>query len=81
MGWYAVEVLCFECGQLHRAASHLQIAGCPTGSGLVTERHGDRPLPPALAELLRNALWCSEAGQYVLIGDPARVFVTPREQW
>ena len=78
---YRAEWLCPHCGREHRLANELLIhAGGPTQAGTVAELYPKGDLPPAVVELVRCLAWCNKAGEYLEVGDPARVVLIPWEE-
>ena len=76
MAWYAVDLRC-ECGETHRVSNRLQLTPGPTEAGTMAELYPAGDLPPGLARLLGDLLWCDRAGEYIEIADPARLVLTP----
>ena len=78
MSWYRVEVTC-RCGEKGQLGLAWQIRDGPTEAGTVAELYPDGDLPQVLREMLHDLLWCKEAQEYLEIGDPGRVRLTPIE--
>jgi hypothetical protein len=57
---------------------HLPIEAGPCRQGTIAELDAGRPLPDVLVRLLYDAAWCDLAAAYVVLGDPARVVMTPQ---
>ena len=75
---YYIEIDCPTCGARHLVASryYLLSAG-PTEAGSLAELYTGRELPPELARLMKDAIWCAEAGGYLEQSDPARWHIWP----
>jgi hypothetical protein len=80
---FCVEYQCHLCGQSHVVVEELGIigGGAWTAEGVEggsLDRlypHGD--LPDELERLLGELVWCDEAGDWIELEDPARVFLVP----
>jgi hypothetical protein len=79
---YAVTLNCSRCGTEHIVVGGLVgallIEDGPDRAGTIAELYAGRELPAVLVSLLNDKVWCDDAGEYILIADPARVFLTPR---
>jgi hypothetical protein len=79
---YTVTLSCRRCGGEHLVVGGivgaLLIEDGPNREGTIAELYAGRELPAVLVSLLNDKVWCDDAGEYVLIADPARVFLTPR---
>jgi len=80
MSWYRAIMNC-KCGQPHWLTGALRIPCGPAEAGTVAELYPDGELPPVVAELLHDLVWCDDAQEYVEIADPGRVVLTPTERW
>lgn len=56
----------------------LVIENGPDRPGTIAELYEGRELPAVLVRLLNDKVWCEQAGDYILIADPARVQLTPK---
>jgi hypothetical protein len=74
---YAVEYLCHECGQVHRAVEELWILDGEPAGGSLDELYRGRDLPPELAELKTRPVWCDETAEWLEMEDPAQIFLVP----
>jgi hypothetical protein len=79
---YTVTLNCPRCGGEHLVVGGLVgallIEDGPDREGTIAELYAGRELPAVLTRLLNDKVWCDHAGEYVLIGDPARVVLTPK---
>ena len=79
---YTVTLNCPRCGSEHLVvgglAGALLVEDGPDREGTIAELYAGRELPAVLVRLLNDKVWCEDAGEYVLIADPARVILTPR---
>jgi hypothetical protein len=73
---YVVDLRC-ECGKVHRVSNDFRLQNGPNHAGTVAELYRTDELPPSLARLLRDLVWCDQAGEYIEMGDPARVILSP----
>ena len=80
MGSYATYLLC-ECGQRHAISGDLRIPDGPDQEGTAAELYPSGELPSELVEQLNDKVWCNQAQDYVLIGDPARLLVRHGPRW
>ena len=49
-----------------------------TIAGTIAELYEGQELPGVLVELLNDKVQCETLGDYVLMDDPARVYLTPK---
>ena len=56
----------------------LRIENGPDRLGTVAELYEGRDLPAVLVRRLNDKVWCEQAGEYVLMDDPARVHLTQK---
>lgn len=50
----------------------------PDRERVIAELYAGRELLAVLTRLLNDTVWCDHAGEYILIGDPVRVFLAPK---
>lgn len=79
---YNLDVGCPRCGKLHRVIGGpwggLMIEHGPDRPGTIAELYESRELAAVLVRLLNGKVWCDQAGDYVLMDDPARIHLPPR---
>lgn len=79
--FYRIEYQCHRCGQSHIVAEHLAGIGGTAGvaemrdGGSLDSLYPDGDLPDELERLMGELVWCEEAGDWIELEDPARVFV------
>lgn len=59
---YVVDLRC-ECGAVHRVSNDLRLQNGPDHAGTVAELYRTGELPPELARLLGDLVWCDQAGE------------------
>ena len=67
---YNVDLDCPGCGVL--------IPNGPDRRGTIAELYEGQELPTVLVRLMTDTPWCDEVQEYVPIGDPASVHLTPK---
>ena len=82
MRTYRVEYLCDRCGEVHLVGGGGVLDGLvldrgPLRVGTVAELWPSGGLPSVVAALLADLIWCDGVGEYVGMGDPAWVVLTP----
>jgi hypothetical protein len=75
---YIVDMRCPKCGRVHRVASYFQLDSGPTEPGSLVDLYGDGELPPTLASLLNDLVWCPTVEKWMRQNDRRRVFLMPR---
>jgi hypothetical protein len=74
---YIVDVTCPMCVRSHRLANAFLVKGGPSTAGSLAELYNEE-LPPPLATLLNDKVWCDQAGEYIMQTDRRRVFLKLR---
>jgi hypothetical protein len=78
MSWYIVDIRCPKCGKVHRASSQRRIPDGPDQPGSIADLYGTGKLPPMLASMLNDLVWCEVTEQWVNQTERTRVYLTPR---
>ena len=83
MKLYSVTRDCPRCGKVHQVIGGsvglgLQIDHGPDHAGTVADLWPRGNYPPAVAQVLRDLVYCDGLGDYVPMGEPGRLVVTPR---
>jgi hypothetical protein len=79
MSWYIVDIRCPKCGKVHRVSNQHQIPDGPGRPGSLADLYGAGPLPPMLATMLEDLVWCEVTEQWVNQTGRTKVFLTPRQ--
>jgi hypothetical protein len=73
----AVTFDCPHCGTAHRVTAGLVLDPAPDHAGRAAQLWLGGDLPPAVAALLGDLVWCDGQAEYVSMRDPEWVTVTP----
>jgi hypothetical protein len=83
VAWYNVDFDCPRCGKIHGVlgwpGGGLRIENGPERAGTVAELYADRELATVLVGKLNDKVWCGQAGDYILMDDPARLILTRKK--
>lgn len=66
-----------HCGKAHRVTAGLVLDPAPDHAGTVAQLWLGGDLPPAVAALVGDLVWCDGQAECVSMRDPERVTVTP----
>lgn len=73
---YRIEYLCHRCGNSHRVVEELPFISAGEG-GSLDQLYPNGDVPDELERLMGELVWCDEAGDWIELEDPSRVFVVP----
>ena len=81
---YRIEYLCHRCGKSHRVVEELRSStdGTWTGAGeggSLDQLYPNGEVPDELERLMGELVWCEEAGDWIELEDPSRVFIVPSD--
>lgn len=80
MNAYRVDILCPDCGKRHLLVSSYRLQSGPNEKTTVADFYGTQQLPPDLARLLKDAVWCTETDDCVNQQDKAKIWIGPSGQ-
>ena len=78
MTQYRVLVFCTDCGRTHPMRTTLSLKDGPPQKATVAAAYNGKALPLEVVGLLKKDSLCPESARPVLLDDPEKVYLTPR---
>ena len=77
MARYRVDFFCDECFETHSMGITLPLDDGPADMASIEDTYHGKPLPPQLATLTNNTLWCPVKETETVQKDNDQVFLVP----
>jgi hypothetical protein len=75
MGLYGVYVFCNWCGDVHPMGIGIELDLGPVDKKSIGDTYAGEPLPPQIANLMRNRTICPKTGKWFVQKDNNQVFL------